>query len=225
VTVEALVFDLDGVLADTELVHLEAARALVAPAELPMSDYERFIGTSGFPEWISETYGLTREQIRVDYDRLFHEHLGRGDLEPMAGAHALFDAAEARGLPVAVASQSSLRWVEATLEAIGLRERVPLIVTSGDVARGKPAPDIYLHVAREIGVAPASAIAIEDSAHGVAAAAAAGMIVVQSTQASITPPPQPGAHALIDSLEAFDLGWFDAPPGGAQDRVEARAER
>ena len=215
-TVEALVFDLDGVLADTELVHLEAARALVAPAALTMSDYEQFIGTSGFSEWISATYGLTREEIRVNYDRLFHEILATEGLEPMAGAHGLFDAVEERGVALAVASQSSRRWVEATLEAIGLRERVPLIVTSADVAQGKPAPDIYLHVTAQLAVAPASAIAIEDSAHGIAAAAAAGMVVVQSTQASITPPPQPGAHALIDSLEAFDLGWFDAPPGPSE---------
>lgn len=215
-TIEALVFDLDGVLADTELVHLAAARALVAPAELPMSEYERFIGTSGFSEWISATYGLTREQIHVDYDRLFHEHLETHGLEPMPGAHKLFDAVEERGLALAVASQSSRRWVEATLDAIGLRERVPLIVTSADVAQGKPAPDIYLNVTERLAVAPASAIAIEDSVHGVAAAAAAGMVVVQSTQASITPPPQPGAHALIDSLEAFDLRWFDEPPGSAE---------
>jgi HAD superfamily hydrolase (TIGR01509 family) len=217
VTIEALIFDLDGVLADTEVVHLAAARALVAPAELPMSEYERFIGTSGFSEWISATYGLTRDEIRVDYDRLFHEHLATHGLSAMAGAAQLFDAVEERGLPLAVASQSSRRWVEATLDAIGLLDRVPLIVTSAEVPRGKPAPDIYLSVAEQLSVAPASAIAIEDSAHGVAAAAAAGMIVVQSTQASITPPPQPGAHALIESLEDFDFGWFDAPPGAREE--------
>lgn len=211
-SIEALVFDLDGVLADTELVHLAAARALVAPSELPMSEYERFIGTSGFGEWISETYGLTREEIRTNYDRLFHEHLATHGLEPMAGAHALFDAVEERGLALAVASQSSRGWVEATLEAIDLLGRVPLIVTSADVPRGKPAPDIYLSVAEQLAVSPAAAIAVEDSAHGIAAASAAGMVVVQSKQASITPPPQPGAHALINSLEEFDLAWFDTPP-------------
>jgi HAD superfamily hydrolase (TIGR01509 family) len=215
-TIEALVFDLDGVLADTEVVHLAAARALVAPAELPMSEYERFIGTSGFGEWISATYGLTRDEIRVNYDRLFHEHLATHGLDAMAGAHQLFDAVEKRGLALAVASQSSRGWVEATLDAIGLLGRVPLIVTSADVPQGKPAPDIYLRVTEQLAVAPAAAIAIEDSAHGVAAASAAGMVVVQSTQASITPPPQPGAHALIESLEDFDLSWFDSPPAARE---------
>ena len=70
VTARAVVFDLDGVLMDTEPVHLEVARRLVAPAELPVEEYERFVGGGhvSFSGWISEKYGMALTEVRNRYD-------------------------------------------------------------------------------------------------------------------------------------------------------------
>ena len=207
--VAAVIFDLDGVLADTEPMHLAATRALVAPAELETEAYERFIGRGGFTEWLTETYGIEAGEIEARYSQLFYAELERGSLRPLPGAVELIEAIDARGLALAVASQSSSAWVEATLRAVGLDDRLPLIVTAEEVGHDKPAPDIYLQAARLVGAAPEACIAIEDSVHGVAAAAAAGLLVVQSTQASFAAQRQPGAQALIGSLRDFDLSWLD----------------
>lgn len=113
---------------------------------------------------------------------------------------------------MAVASMSKTSWVEATLEAIGLAEIFPLIVTVEDIQRPKPDPEIYLQTASLLGVLPEACLVIEDSVHGVAAAAAAGMCVVQVRSATIPSDPQPGAHAVIDSFREFDLAWLEGQP-------------
>ena len=212
--VAAVVFDLDGVLVDTEPVHLAATRALVAPAELPLAEYERFIGRGGFIEWLVATYGIDRDGMEDRYDALFFAELERAPVGPLAGAVELIEVLRERDLGLAVASQSARAWVEATLRSAGLEDHFPHVVTAEDAGRDKPAPDIYLYAASLLGAPAPSCIAIEDSVHGVAAASAAGMRVVQTRQASFAPPRQPGAHALIATLGEFDLRWLDgAPPG------------
>ncbi len=207
--VAAVIFDLDGVLVDTEPLHLAATRALVAPAEVAVEQYLGFIGRGGFREWIEATYGISRAQVDARYNDLFYAELERVALAPLAGARELIQVIAERGLGLALASQSSRAWVEATLRQAGLGEEFAVVVTAREAGRDKPAPDVYLRAASLLAVAPERCIAIEDSVHGVAAASAAGMQVVQSTQASFSPPRQPGAHALIASLHDFDLSWLD----------------
>ena len=211
--IEAVIFDLDGVLVDTEPLHLAATRALIAPAELAVDEYERFIGRGGFKEWLEATYDIARPEINERYSDLFYAELERDGLRPLDGTVTLIEAIEARDRSLAVASQSSRPWVEATLRTAGLERYFPLVVTAAEAGADKPAPDVYLHATRKLDVAPRDCIAVEDSVHGVASAGAAGMTVVQSTQASFSQPRQPGAHAVIASLADFDIGWLDAPPG------------
>lgn len=212
--VEAVIFDLDGVLADTEPVHLEASRTAIAPAEIAFEEYVRFVGggEESYTDWIERTYGMPRAEFNARYSVFLLERLRHGPPPVMDGADALVRAVHRRGLRVAVASMSRRDWVEATLEAIGLTNLIPLVVTRQDVAEPKPSPDIYLLTAQLLGVEPHACIAVEDSVHGVASAAAAGMRVVQSRQATIAAAPQPGAHAVISSLTAFDVGWLDGTP-------------
>jgi HAD superfamily hydrolase (TIGR01509 family) len=206
---QAVVFDMDGVLVDTEPVHYATARALVAPDDLPMSEYERFIGTSGFVAWLHETYGIPEDEIRSRSSELFFEQLEQSGLDAMPGAAALIDAIRARGLATAVVTMTQPDWTEATLRAAGLRDRFEVVVTVRDVEHGKPAPDLYLHAASTLGVEPDRSLAVEDSIHGLSAAAAAGMHVVQLRQATFVPDPQPIAHAVIDTFAAFDAAWLD----------------
>ncbi|MEE8337040.1 MAG: HAD family phosphatase, partial [Dehalococcoidia bacterium] len=164
--VEAVVFDLDGVLVDTEPVHLAATRALIAPAELTDEVYEQFIGTGGFDQWLAATYEITVEEIHERHSGLVLEALERAGLGPIDGAVELLEAIGERGIALAVASQSSRGTVESTLRTVGLARYFPVIVTAGEAGRDKPAPDVYLLAAERLGVAPAACIAVEDSVHG-----------------------------------------------------------
>lgn len=206
--VRALICDMDGVLADTEPLFYAATRDAIAPHSLSEEQYARFIGTHGLDEWLSATYGLSADIIETQVMSAYYEAIARG-LTALPGATTLLDAARARGLSIAVASTSSHTSIDLTLRAAGLRDYFPLVVSASDVARGKPAPDIYLHAARLLDVPPAACIAIEDSVHGIVAASAAGMRVVQSRQATFVPPPHPSAYAVIETLEAFEHGWLD----------------
>lgn len=212
--VEAVVFDLDGVLVDTEPVHLAATRALIAPAELTDEVYEQFIGTGGFNRWLAANYEITVEEIHERYSGLVRDEIERAELGPIDGAVELLEAIGGRGVALAVASQSSRGTVESTLQSVGLARYFPVIVTAGEAGRDKPAPDVYLLAAERLGVAPTACIAVEDSVHGIASASAAGLWVVQSTQASFTPPPQAEAGAVVGSLRDFDVGWLDGRSAG-----------
>ncbi len=213
-----MIFDLDGVLADTEHVHLEASRRVIEPSELPLDQYVQFVGGgwTEYVEWIERTYGIPRDDFGARYTPAIVEALRFGPTPTMAGADAVVRAVIRRNLRIAVAWMSKREWVEPTLEAIGLRSLFPLVVTLEDIEQPKPDPEIYLHAAALLGVAPEACIAIEDSVHGVASAAAAGMRVVQIRQASIPSDPQPGADVVIESFRDFDLGWLEGRPLGAR---------
>ncbi len=109
---------------------------------------------------------------------------------------------------VAVASSAHADVIAAALASTGLTETFEVVVSSDEVARGKPAPDVYLEVARRLGVSPASALVVEDSRNGVQAAKAAGMTVVLVPNASV--PPAPGtadlADQVLDRLADLDPG-------------------
>jgi len=216
--VQAVVFDLDGVLVDSEPIYLELTRRLVAPAEVSDQDYARFIGTSGIRRWLSASYGIPLDEVLPRMRELQHAYLDASPPPAVDGAHELVDAIGGRALPLGVASQSSCNWVERMLECTGLTAAFQALVSAQEVERGKPAPDVYLRAAELLGADPAACIAVEDSAHGVTAALAAGMIVVQTRQTSRPFPPQPGAAVVVDSLRDFDLDWLD---GGRLDRVPA----
>lgn len=209
-----MIFDLDGVLVDSEPAHRAASRRLVAPQEMGDEEYARFVGsaTELFAAWIRERYGFDAgvAEIVGRYTALVAEELATRRLAALDGAHALLAALRARGQRLALASQSQPEWVSRTLEHAGLSAAFEVVVAADAVARGKPAPDIYLHTAARLGIAPGRCLVIEDSAPGVAAAAAAaaGMTVVQTRQASTAIELQAGAHVVVETLRAFDFGWL-----------------
>lgn len=99
-------------------------------------------------------------------------------------------------LPVAVASSAHADVIAATLEATGLTDIFAVVVSSDEVAHGKPAPDVYLETARRLGLAPEACLVVEDSLNGVRAAKAAGMTVVLVPNHSV--PPADGAVEMAD---------------------------
>jgi HAD superfamily hydrolase (TIGR01509 family) len=122
-------------------------------------------------EWLAyehEKEGLYRE-------------LSRGRLAPMNGLHRLIDQLTRDGIPMALATSAPKLNVTHTLAELGLSDAFPIIVRGDEVARGKPAPDVFIEAARRLGVAPADCLVFEDAPMGIEAAQAAGMRVVALT--------------------------------------------
>jgi beta-phosphoglucomutase-like phosphatase (HAD superfamily) len=209
---QAVIFDLDGVLVDSEIWWHEIRAAWAAERGLRWTteDSRAVMGANsrGWARIMRERLGLapgTEPEIeRVIVDRVvarFHEVSDITDAE-IPGA---VDAARriASSLSVAIASSAHCSVIEAAMESIGLADTIPITVSSDEVAHGKPAPDVYLEAARRLGVDPRRCLVVEDSRNGVLAGRAAGMTVVLIPNAAV--PPVPGTAELADLvLERLD---------------------
>lgn len=196
----AVIFDLDGVLLDSESVWDAARRAVVEQAG---------------GAWREDATRAMMGMSSLEWSRYLHDQLG-ASLEPeqinnrvvatvldsyrrrlplIAGAvQAVRRLAER--WPLGVASSSNRPVIDAVLELAGLSDCFTATVSSEEVAAGKPAPDVYLAAARELGVEPARAAAVEDSSNGLRSAAAAGMVVIAVPNRDY--PPSEDAVALAD---------------------------
>ncbi|HEX2171429.1 MAG TPA: HAD family phosphatase [Dehalococcoidia bacterium] len=208
-----MIFDMDGVLVDTEPRHFAALdRVLAAEGHrLPHEFNHELLGLTLESTWdlVVARLGLTgpREDYYRRYDLAVLAELAR-PLDPLPGVTAWLDAVEAVGLPRALASSSPRAWVEATLAALGLADRFAVTVAGDEVTAGKPAPEIFLRTARKLGVPPSACLVIEDSPAGIEAGRRAGMRVLAvrtPLTAGLTLP----ADWVVDSLEDIDLAeWF-----------------
>lgn len=207
-TVAACVFDMDGLLLDTEGPALAAMVEACAELGLrpPEGGLERLIGRSP-PDGariIGEASGVEVDPERLEavWDAALDRRLAQGiALRP--GVEAALDRVAAAGLPTAIATSSRTARALVKLEKAGIRDRIGPVIGSDQVANAKPAPDLFLRAAAEIGVAPARCAAFEDSAPGVRAALAAGMTTYQVPDL-VAPDAATRAlgHAIHPSLDA-----------------------
>lgn len=182
----AVIFDLDGVIADTEPLHQEAFRRLLSELSLPTSglaDWHRFVGTADRPVMIELTRGYeTGRTLDELLERKASLFLGLvREREPLFPEIPGLVADLAQRYALAVASGSLRTAIAGVLALRGLREQFRSVLSVQDVGRGKPAPDLFLRTAERLALPPAECVVIEDSAPGVAAARAAGMRVIAIT--------------------------------------------
>jgi HAD superfamily hydrolase (TIGR01509 family) len=201
VSVEAVVFDLDGVLVDSEQVWADAKRDLVESTGGRWREEatEEMLGMSS-PEWSRYLRDelevpLEPEEISARVGERMVE-LYRKRLPLLPGAVEAVRRLAARW-PLGLATSSNREVIDVFLELAGLRDAFAATVSSEEVARGKPAPDVYLEALDRLGgVEPRRGAAIEDSSNGLRAAAAAGLAVVALPNPHF--PPAPDALALAD---------------------------
>ena len=202
--IEAVVFDLDGVIVDSEHVWDEVREALARERGGGWHDRAQadMMGMSS-PEWsryMHDVIGLADAPEEID-DEVVRRMQARyaADLPLVEGA---VDAVRrlAGSFRLGLASSSNRPLIDAVLEASGLAPLFEATVSSEEVARGKPAPDVFLEAARRLGCAPERCAAIEDSGNGIRAAHAAGMRVVAIPNRRYPPPPD--ALALADTVLA-----------------------
>jgi HAD superfamily hydrolase (TIGR01509 family) len=200
--IEAVVFDLDGVLVDSEHVWDEARRELAA--ERGGRWHERasrdMMGMSSV-EWsryMGDEIGLRDppEEISAEVVRRLEE-IYRRQLPLIEGSVEAVERLAARW-PLALASSSNRELIDLVLELSGLAPYFRVSVSSEEVARGKPAPDVYLEAARRLEVAPQRCAAVEDSENGIRSAKAAGMRVLAIPNPDF--PPEADALSLADEV-------------------------
>lgn len=217
-----IIFDCDGVIADSEtlsatvLIDLLAGLGIAVTAADVRRDY---LGRS-FPAVAESIRRRFERPLPADFEATYRARLlGRFDAElrPTRGVVAVLDALR---LPASVATSSSPPRVERTLRLLGLWDRfADRVFTASQVRHGKPAPDLFLLAARRMGHAPADTLVIEDSLPGIAAGLAAGMRVLHYAG---------GAHlrglaliALPEGVQSFD-NWADFPQRLARLQTGAR---
>jgi HAD superfamily hydrolase (TIGR01509 family) len=217
---QAVIFDMDGLLVDSEPVWsiAEGAMLTVRGKQPDFEIHKTLIGTRMREFWqgMSRAYGLTESvddlcvEVIERMSALIPEHV-----MPRPGARELLDYLYARGIPCAIASSSPMPIIDGIVAAQGWNSYFQTHVSGNDVPHGKPAPDIYLEAARRLSVDPANCLALEDSPTGARAAVAAGMTTYAIPDPShttvaafekVTPHVYDSLHNVLDLLELCTIG-------------------
>ncbi len=207
--VEAVVFDNDGLLLDTEVAWTRAEVTLFARYDREFTaEHKRYIiGSSRrvaerkLSEMLDRPFDEGPALMDALHDLVMEEALA--GCPPRPGAVELLDRLAEAGTPVALASNSSREFVERTLRVGGVRERFGIVVSADDVVNPKPAPDLYLAACAHLGVDPAVAVGLEDSPPGAASASAAGLYVVGVPY--LVDSVLDGAHLVASSLASPEV--------------------
>ena len=219
-TVEAVIFDLDGVLVDSEQVWDEVRERLARElgGRWHPGAQRDMMGMSSI-EWsryMSDELGvpLSPEEVSADVVRRVEERYRR-ELPLLPGAAEAVRRIADRW-PLGLASSSNRPIIDLVLELAGIEELFDVTVSSEEVDRGKPAPDVYLEAATRLGVEPRRGAAIEDSTNGLLAARAAGLGVVAIPNRAFPPDPE--------ALEVADV-TLDSLDGVSPDAIEDAVSR
>ena len=225
----ALIFDMDGVLVDSNPFHLRKWIDLLNehgipydPKQLPSqilgqrndTAFRRFFG----PDITGEESQRLSEELEATFREEFKPHA-----KPLPGLKALIEESHRAGIPMAVASSAMTKNVEFIVDALGFRPYFRYLVTGDEVSRPKPDPEIYLKAARKLDCEPAASVAFEDSFVGIEAAKRAGMkcVAIASTFPFEELEKETRADLTVTSFEEVDLErlgllFKDAPqPAGS----------
>ncbi len=206
--IKAVIFDLDGVLVDTELLAFKAWQHKLSALGFVLGedDFRAILGLDAYQtvDYVQAKIGQASDSqaLLAEQERMMLSLL-EGDITPMPGAPELLRDLSNRGYPLAVASNSSSAYVSRALKGLHLDGMILAIVGADQVQFGKPAPEVYLAAAAALSVNPSQCLAVEDSAVGVKAAVAAGMRCLAVPAPSLPPAEFSQAFATFDSLSSL----------------------
>ena len=183
--VRGVLFDMDGVVIDTEKLYtrfwMEAAADLGHPMTLTQALQMRSLGSIESQEKLDSFFGsgvLEYDVLRNRRIELMEAFIAEHGIEEKKGIRELLACLKEKGIPCAITSSSSIPLIRRHLGDLGLLDGFTALCSGKDVPQGKPAPDIYLHGAATLGIAPEHCLAIEDSPAGIEAAWRAGCMAV-----------------------------------------------
>jgi HAD superfamily hydrolase (TIGR01509 family) len=207
----SVVFDLDGVLVDTEPIFEEAARRQLSRRGLVWEPAvaQAMMGTPARQafEFFRRYYDLSESiaDLMAESSEVFYAVLGQEPAALMRGVHAFLDRLDRKGVPKAIATSSSGAYVEKVLAPHRLIARFDFILTCDDVRLGKPHPEVYEKAAARLGHAPSELVVIEDSIHGVEAAKRAGARCVAVPHDRVRAEDLAKADVIVSSLDSPEL--------------------
>ncbi|MGD9704926.1 MAG: HAD family hydrolase [Acidimicrobiia bacterium] len=210
VTPAALVFDLDGTILDTETVEYDSVRLVWDEFghHYPVTRFVDVIGTTDALPWIAELELVLGEAVdAARVGRLRHEYRRSllAELRPRPGVVELIDAAVERGIPLAIASNSPLAWVDSRLTDAGLLHHFGALLAVDVSSAPKPDPAPYLEACIALGADPACTVAFEDSNVGVRSARASGCFTVACPGPLTEAHDLSGADRVVTSLAGIDI--------------------
>jgi beta-phosphoglucomutase len=210
--IEAIIFDMDGVLVDSEPIHTEIEKLQFKMNGISISDedHQHFLGTAADAMWkkIAERHILQIpieeliEQNRTESLRFFSE---LAEIPVMPGLIDLLKKLQKKNYPMAVASSSFPEIIDLILMKTGLKEYFQVIVSGEEAGKSKPEPDVFLLAAQKLGVKPENCLVIEDSFNGIKAAHAAGMSCVAYQSPGTDPKTQKEADAVVKSFDQLGM--------------------
>lgn len=181
---KAMLFDMDGVLVDSEPIHFAGRKRTLRRYGLEITDEEltHYTGilSRGFLRDIAEKRGVEipiDEAVKfapIDFQTEFE----RSEIKPIDGIRDLLDGLAAKNIPMAIASSSNPQLIREMVRRLDIEKYFTALISGHEVKQSKPAPDIYLKAAESVGVAPENCVVLEDSHSGVIAAKAAGMYCI-----------------------------------------------
>ena len=181
---KAVIFDMDGVIADTQKIHGELDHILLKECGIDIPGHELSARFAGIPA--EEVYRILLEEHGKSGDpgemfqrkeQMFHDEIMK-DVEGIEGSVELVHELHERGIPIAVASSTDREGINHILKTLGILELFKATVSGHEVPRGKPAPDVFLRAAELINTPPELCIVVEDGIGGVMGAQKAGMKVI-----------------------------------------------
>ena len=217
---QAVLFDLDGTLADTERQNAESVARVLEADGRPVTDAERqFVVGHGWKEIYAHL--SSHGGVRLSFEELAHRAalarekiVEEEGLRVLPGAVGLVRRVSSR-FASAVVSGSSRAEISFCLRALGVESCFPWFIGAEDTPRGKPHPDGYLLAAARLGVEPRRCLVLEDSTAGITAAKAAGMRCIAVRAGNFLGQPQDGADRVVDTLEQVDDALIGEVMGGA----------
>lgn len=204
--IKAIIFDMDGVLVDSEPIHVAFEKQQFALHNLNISaeEHHRYMGVASDVMWqkISAKHTFNKpldEIIRESRERCIHYFSELPEIPVMPGLTDLLEELTRKEIPIAVASSSYPEVIATILDKTGLRRYFKVVVSSQEAGKSKPEPDVFLLAAKKLGIAPKDCLVIEDSANGIKAAQAAGMTCIAYQGPGANPASQKEADAVVKS--------------------------
>ena len=215
---EAVIFDMDGVLVDSQPFHFEVDRAVLASCghEASLETVQNYAGMSNVNRWAKykRDFNLDAsvETLIATHVRSIMERLDAAELQAIPHIPELLEMLKEKGLRLAVASSSSYDFIYKMLDKLGIRGAFAVVLSGEDMPNSKPAPDIFLRAAELLGSAPSACVVIEDSASGVQASVAADIRCVGFRNANSGAQDLTGASVVIDDFAELlgDSAWLEA---------------
>ena len=209
--IEGVIFDMDGVIMDSEPIHYKVEKAILANfgESFEFDDHARFVGQTTRDLWralcnerkIPQSYEVLALLDNADY----MQELENGEIEPIAGIVEFMEICRNRGLPMVVASSAIRKNIQTVIRRFEIEHFFEGSVSGQDVENTKPNPEIFLKAAEIIKVTPKNCLVIEDAKHGVEAAKAAGMFCVGYKNLNSGNQDLSDADLIVDRITDIDL--------------------